>query len=91
LTNNEILHIIDIPLISEREIMNMSTLRDLREQAGLTAFDLAAQADVSLSTINRMERGDAVTRLIAYKVLNTLSNRLGRKIDIGDVEGLNIK
>jgi transcriptional regulator with XRE-family HTH domain len=71
--------------------MNMSTLRDLREQAGLTAFDLAAQADVSLSTINRMERGDAVTRLIAYKVLNTLSNRLGRKIDIDDVEGLNIK
>jgi transcriptional regulator with XRE-family HTH domain len=69
----------------------MSTLRDLREQAGLTAFVLAAQADVSLSTINRMERGDAVTRLIAYKVLNTLSNRLGRKIDIGDVEGLNVK
>jgi transcriptional regulator with XRE-family HTH domain len=69
----------------------MSTLKDLREQAGLTAFDLAAQADVSLSTINRMERGDAVTRLIAYKVLNTLSNRLGRKVDIDDVEGLNIK
>jgi transcriptional regulator with XRE-family HTH domain len=69
----------------------MSTLKALREQAGLTAFDLAAQADVSLSTINRMERGDAVTRLIAYKVLNTLSNRLGKKVEIDEVEGLRVK
>jgi transcriptional regulator with XRE-family HTH domain len=71
--------------------MNVSTLRELREQAGLTAFDLAAQADVSLSTINRMERGDSVSRLIAYKVLNTLSSRLGRRIEIEEVEGLEVK
>ena len=71
--------------------MNVSTLRDLREQAGLTAFDLAAQADVSLSTINRMARGDSVSRLIAYKVLNILSSRLGRRIEIDDVEGLKVK
>lgn len=71
--------------------MNVSTLRELREQAGLTAFDLAAQADVSLSTVNRMERGDTVTRLIAYKVLNILSARLGRRFKIEDVEGLRVK
>ena len=69
----------------------MSTLKELREQAGLTAFDLAAQADVSLSTINRMERGDSVTRLIAYKVLNLLSSKLGRRIEIDEVEGLEVK
>ena len=78
-------------MTSERGAMNVSTLRELREQAGLTAFDLAAQADVSLSTINRMERGDAVSRLIAYKVLNTLTSRLGRRIEIEEVEGLEVK
>jgi DNA-binding XRE family transcriptional regulator len=68
------------------------TLKELREEAGLTAFNLAAQADVSLSTINRMETGkEAVSRRIAYQVLNVLSNRLGRRITVEDVNGLNIK
>ena len=69
----------------------MSTLKELREQAGLTAFALAGEANVSLSTINRMERGDSVTRVTAYKVLNVLSSRLGRRFETNDVEGLHIK
>lgn len=72
----------------------MSTLKQLREQTGWTAFELAGKADVSLSTINRMESGNpqkAVSTRIAYKVLNTLGDRLGRRITLEDVEGLQIK
>lgn len=69
----------------------MSRLRELREQAGLTVFELAGEAKVSISTVNRMERGDSVTRTTAYKVLNVLSSRLGRRFETDDIEGLHIK
>jgi DNA-binding XRE family transcriptional regulator len=78
--------------LTESEAKDVSTLKELREEAGLTAFNLAAQSDVSLSTINRMENGkEAVSRRIAYQVLNVLSSRIGRRITVEDVEGLRIK
>jgi predicted transcriptional regulator len=78
--------------LKESEAKDVSTLKELRDEAGLTAFDLAVQADVSLSTINRMESGrEAVTRRIANKVLNVLSDRLGRKITVENVDGLRIQ
>lgn len=70
----------------------MSKLRELRERAGLTTHDLATEAKVSVSTINRMEHGNAIKRLTAYKVLNVLSGRLGgKRIEVEDVEGLQVK
>ncbi len=68
----------------------MSKLKELRERAGFTVNKLAGEADVSASTINRMERGDAVNRLTAYKVLNVLSDKLGKRFEIDEVEGLQI-
>lgn len=66
-------------------------LKFLREEAALTAMELAVEADVSLSTINRMEtRKIPVTRLTAFKVLKALSAKLGRKLTIDDVD-LNIQ
>jgi transcriptional regulator with XRE-family HTH domain len=70
----------------------METFKQLREKAGLTVLRLAQEADVSLSTVNRMEYGNGtVTRRIAYQVLNVISARLGRRIEIEDVEGLRLK
>ncbi len=70
----------------------MTTLKELREEAGMTAMDLAVLADVSLSTVNRMEAGRMpVTRLIANKVLNALSSKIGFKIKIEQVENLKVK
>ncbi len=60
----------------------MSNLKQLRQEAGLTGFKLAALADVSMPTISRMERGDKVSIITANKVLRTLSEQLGRKITL---------
>jgi transcriptional regulator with XRE-family HTH domain len=69
----------------------MPTLRDLRIEARLTTVQLSAKSNVSLSSINRMERGKrAVKRLMATRVLYALSQELGRTIMIDDVEGLQI-
>ncbi len=70
----------------------MATIKQLRQEAGLSAFDLAYQANVSVSTINRIERGHPpVTRLTAGRVLHALTQRLGRPIALSEVEGLQLK
>jgi Helix-turn-helix. len=71
----------------------VATFKQLRQQAGWSVFALAKEADVSPSTINRIERNqeNTVTRKTVYKILNTISNKLGRienKITIEEVEGL---
>lgn len=79
-------------IFHESEGHNVPTFKQLREEAGLTAFDLAAKADVSLSTVNRMEYGTTqVSRRMAYKVLNVISKEIGRRVSIEEVEGLKIK
>lgn len=73
-------------------LTEVSTLKRLRQRAGCTVFELAVQSEVSLSTINRMEYGSGVvTHLVAKQVLGVLSAKLGRKITIEDVEGLQVK
>lgn len=67
----------------------MATLKQLRQETGLTAFDLAVKADVSLSTINRIERGrPPTTRLTVGKVITALGQYMNRPLAIDDVEGL---
>ena len=67
----------------------MPTVRDLRIEAGLTAFQLAVKADVSISSINRLEQGKRpVKRLIVSRVLNALSQELGRPLTFETVSGL---
>ncbi len=68
----------------------MPTMKQLRQQSGLSAEQLAVYADVSLSTVLRMEKGTPVNRLNAYRVLNVISERIGTRIEEGDVDGLKI-
>lgn len=64
-----------------------NTLKDLRQRAGMTVFELAVAADVSIATVNRLERDKtSVSRLMAYKVLNVLSEKLGYRVEIEDLE-----
>lgn len=66
-------------------------MRDLRIEAGLTIFELAAQSGVSISSINRMEHAkQPVKRLIVSRVLRALSKALGRQLSIDDIEGLQL-
>lgn len=75
-----------------KECFNVPNLKYLREKTGMTAFKLASEADVSLSTLNRMENGKSpVSRRLVFRVLNVLSDRLGYEISIEDVEGLKVK
>lgn len=78
--------------IHKREVCSVSTFKQLREEAGLTVQALASEARVSLSTVNRMEYGTTqVTRRIAYQVLNVISSKIGRRITVEEVEGLQVK
>lgn len=71
--------------------LELQTVKDLRIEARLTVLQLAAQAGVSISSINRIEHSkNPVKRLVASKVLHTLSQALGRQIRIEDVEGLEL-
>jgi predicted transcriptional regulator len=77
-----------------QEVLSMPTLKRLREDAGWTAGELATAARVSLATVNRMESGKekyAVSRLIANKVLFVLGERLGRKIQVEELDNLFVK
>ena len=65
----------------------MTTIKDLRIEAGLSALQLASKASVSLSSINRMEnRKSPIKRLVASKTLKALSQELGRNITLNDVD-----
>jgi DNA-binding XRE family transcriptional regulator len=68
-------------------------MKQLRERAHMTVFQLAMKSEVSIRTINRIENEEEhyVTSLTAQKLVDTLSEKLGQQINIEDVEGLKIK
>jgi predicted transcriptional regulator len=98
LTQDISMSMIDVSAVSHlKERYDMSnqnklTIKQLRLKAGITAFDLAAKSDVSLSTITRMERAKdrKFSQLTVNKVLNTLSQLLKRDITIDDVSGIGV-
>jgi predicted transcriptional regulator len=67
------------------------TLRELREQYFISRRELAQLADVSESTIVRMEDSrNKTTHDVAKKVVEALSERIEKPITLGDVDGLNL-
>ncbi len=66
------------------------TLAELIEEALMTNAEVAAQTKLSPGTVSRMVNGHPTSRLSVRKVLSVLSQKLGRPIQINDVEGLNI-
>ena len=81
-----------ISMVSQREdhALSMATFKELREESGLTVLKLAQEANVSLSTVNRMEygKGGKLTRRLAYQVLNVISGKIGRRVKLEEVDGL---
>ncbi len=62
------------------------TIRQIRENQGLSAEELAVKAGVSAQTVYRIERGkQPVGRVYVARVCRALG------VDIKDVEGLNIR
>lgn len=68
----------------------MPTLKDLRLEAHLTVAAFSREAKIDMKTIKRAEEGSPVQEVKVVIMLDTLSKLLGRRIKLGDVEGLNI-
>lgn len=68
----------------------MANLRDLREQAFLSRKSLAEKAHVSSSSIVRIEEesNHRAQQDVVERILQALSEALGRPITVNDVEGL---
>jgi transcriptional regulator with XRE-family HTH domain len=65
-------------------------LDKLIEEALMTQKEVADQTKLSPGTVSRMVNGHPTSRLSVRKVLHLLSQKLGHRIEIEDVEGLNI-
>lgn len=72
---------------------SVATIKQLRERAHMTVFELAVASGVSIRTINRIENNPEheVTRLTATKLTDAFSEKLGQEITPQTVEGLRIK
>jgi len=69
----------------------MATLREIREQYFISRRELAQLADVSESTIVRMEDSkNKTTHDVAKKVVEALSERIEKPMTLNDVDGLNL-
>lgn len=66
------------------------TLAELIEEALMTNTEVAEETKLSIGTISRMVNGHRTSRLSVRKVLHVLSQKLGRRIEIEDVTGLNL-
>ncbi len=62
-------------------------LEDFRiEVARLTRQELSVLSDVSVSTIQRAEEGQSITRLMRARLLDGLSKHLGRTVTRDDID-----
>jgi hypothetical protein len=65
-------------------------LEDFRiEVARLTRQDLSVLSDVSVSTIQRAEEGQSITRLMRARILDGLSKHLGRAVTRDEIDEFN--
>jgi hypothetical protein len=65
-------------------------LEDFRiEVARLTRQELSVLSDVSVSTIQRAEEGQSITRLMRARILDGFSKHLGRTVTRDDIDEFN--
>lgn len=62
-------------------------LEDFRiEVARLTRQQLSGLSDVGMSTIQRAERGERISRLMRARILDGLSKHLGRQVTKDEID-----
>jgi len=66
------------------------TLDDYRISCRWSKAEMARQAGIDASTLNRAMRGIPVSRDTARKLASAISERLGRSVTWQQLEGLNI-
>ena len=65
-------------------------LEEIIEEALMTNKEVADKAQLSPGTVSRIINGHPTKRLSVLKILAVVSQKLGRKIEINDIEGLNL-
>lgn len=68
----------------------MTSIKELRLQARLSIAALSHLAQVDRKTIEKAEDGQSIRAVKAYAIVSQLGERLGRKLDMNEVEGLNV-
>lgn len=71
--------------------MIMPTLRDYREQAGLSLSEMARRANVDFKTAKRAEDGIVITRVKAIALVRAVSQALGQGLRAEEIENLNME
>jgi len=67
------------------------TLDEIRLECGLSKLELARQAGMDFSTLQRAITGVPVSVNTASKIARALSKALGKTVRYQDIEGLNVK
>lgn len=80
----------DLLSLLPQSTSSVMTLAELIEEALMTNTEVAKQSGLSVGTVSRMVNGHPTSRLSVRKVLAVLSQKLGRKIDISEVQGLSL-
>jgi len=68
----------------------MATLKQIRQDAGLSAEELAHLAGVSLATVSRVERNQPTRRLTVGKIVHALNAHTGGNLTIHDLDGVQL-
>ena len=63
----------------------MNQFEEARINAGITVTELSRQADISRSTIEKMQKDKPVKAELAVRACRVLSQRLGREITYRDL------
>lgn len=71
-------------------MLDRITFKELRIRAGFKIAKLAREADISPSSIYRIEDGEKVTRELVQSALNVINNRLHTSYTVDDITGLNL-
>ena len=70
----------------------MSTLRELREQAGLTLSELARRANVDYRTAKKADdNAGSIQRIKAIALIRILNEELGTTLKVEDVDSLEVQ
>lgn len=68
----------------------MATLEQLRFECNWSKNEMAREAKIDFTTLNRAIHGESIAQRTADKLAFAISRQLGRPIRATDIEGLNI-
>ncbi len=67
----------------------MATLREIRDETGLSISDLAKRAEVDYKTVKKADEGvGSIHRFKALALLKVINQELGTEYGLEDIDGL---